>query len=135
MRLDYEGILDRIFESKFGRRWIRDRERDLRDEIEFYGRELSEKEWRSNLLSNFFEQDLPEIVEVLPEIWEEVQEEVRSRVESGPLHSVKDFEGYIESGSWRDHVVVLFSLPSYLGDLESDLHKVLEKRFQWEEGA
>jgi hypothetical protein len=126
-----KSMLERIFNSDFARQWIERREGDINGEVEFYGRQLTEAEWRKDLVSEFFEQDLEKIVAVLPEIWTQVKEEATDALDSYVLESPEKLEEYVLSHAWTEGLRVPFSLTAYLEGLEKALQKTLKPRLDW----
>jgi hypothetical protein len=121
-----KSMLKRIFESDFAKEWTKTRQENLKEEIEFYGRERTEQEWQSDLLSEFFEQDLKDIVKVLPEIWGSIKEHVQSAVYD-VLEKAETFEEHVHSGTFAEYVIVPFKLSKYLENVEDELQKVLKQ--------
>ena len=111
----YKSMLQRMFDSDYAKKWMKELEEDKEEEVEFYGRELTEQERKTNLLDNFFEQDLKDIVAVLPELWEEIKEEVKGELEYTVLESPEKLEEHIGGGLYQT-VNVPFSLSKYLGN-------------------
>ena len=109
-------MLQRIFDSDYAKKWMKELEEDKEEEVEFYGRELTEQERKTNLLDNFFEQDLKDIVAVLPELWEEIKEEVKGELEYTVLGSPERLEEYVTGPTWTEFLEVPFSLSKYLGN-------------------
>jgi len=120
-----EFMLKRIFESDYAKEWIKNRQENIKDETEFYKRELTEEEWKSNLVSEFLEQDLKDIVAVLPEVWQEIQEQVKDELEAVLCEPGK-LEEYIGLGFGKSHLDVPFSLEEYLNKLDRELQKTLK---------
>lgn len=122
-----KSMLKCIFESDFAKEWIKTRRENLKEEVEFYGRERTEQEWKSDLLSEFFEQDLTEIVKVLPEIWGSIKEHVQSAVHD-VLEKPETFEEHVHSGTFTEYVEAPFKLSRYLETVEDELQKVLKQQ-------
>ena len=122
----YKSMLQRMFDSDYAKKWMKELEEDKEEEVEFYGRELTEQERKTNLLDNFFEQDLKDIVAVLPELLEEIKEEVKGELEYTVLESPEKLEEHIGGGLYQT-VNVPFSLSKYLGNIQDDLQKTLKK--------
>lgn len=130
MPLDYEAMLTRILESDFGKAWIRDRKENLKDEVEFYGSPLSERQWKENLVSNFFEESFEVISKVLPELWPEICGIVRDVLDWDVLEKPETFEEFVHQGFGAATVQIPWSLDEYLHGLERELCKVLKARFE-----
>jgi len=118
-----KSMLERIFNSDFAKQWIADR--DLEDEKEFYGTERTEQEWKSDLITEFFEQDLKDIVAVLPEVWEAIKERVKDETEE-VLSKPEEFEEHIASHFGTQRIEVNFNLSQYLENLEDDLDQTMK---------
>jgi hypothetical protein len=120
-------MLKKIFDSDFAKEWIRDRQKNLKEEVEFYGRELTELEWKSNLISDFFDEDFSKICAVLPEIWNDVKERVKDALDD-VLKSPKTFEDAVTRHMFSECVEVPFKLSGYLEDLMDELLETLKKQ-------
>jgi len=125
--------LQRILNSDYAKQWIKDREADSEFFYEKQSlKEVPEKQWKSDLLSDFFEdQDLEDIVKVLPEIWNDIKEQVKEELEYTVLDNPKTFEqhaGYSTYG--YGYVKIDFSLAEHLGSIEEELQKILEKQLE-----
>lgn len=120
-----KSMLERIFNSDFAKQWIKDR--DVKSEIEFHGRELTEQEWKSDLLSEFFEQDLKDIVAVLPDVWEDIKEHAKDELESTVLESPEQLEEHTGSHFGSQHINVPFSLEEYVTHLDNELTNTMKQ--------
>lgn len=123
-----KSMLERIFNSDFAKRWIDGR--DVKGEIDFHGRELTEQEWKSDLLSEFFEQDLKDIVAVLPDVWEDIKEQAKDELESIVLESPEQLEEHIHSHFGSQHINVPFNLEEYLTHLDNELTNTMKKELE-----
>ncbi|MBA7692036.1 hypothetical protein ES703_100594 [subsurface metagenome] len=119
---EYKEMLELIFNSDFAKEWIKEREKDLQEEKEFYGRELTEKEWKLNLIDEFLGEDLKNIVAVLPDLWERIQEEAKDNLED-ILDNPTRLEEHITR---RGYLETNFKLNDFLGEIEDDLAKTLK---------
>jgi hypothetical protein len=120
-------MLKKIFDSDFAKEWIRDRQKNLKEEVEFYGRELTELEWKSNLISDFFDEGFSKICAVLPEIWNDVKERVKDALDD-VLKSPETFEDAVTGHMFSECVEVPFKLSGYLADLRDELLETLKKQ-------
>ena len=120
-------MLKKIFDSDFAKEWIRDRQKNLKEEVEFYGRELTEMEWKTNLIGDFFDEDFSKICVVLPEVWEEVKERVKDALED-VLNSPETFEDAVTGHMFSECVEVPFKLSGYLEDLMDELLEILKNQ-------
>ena len=120
-----KSMLERIFNSDFAKEWIQNRQETLKEEVEFYGKERTEEEWKSDLLGEFFSESLEKIVAVLPEVWQDIKEQVKGELDD-VLESPETFEQYVGGHTFIEHVEVPFKLSRYLESLEDDLQKTLE---------
>jgi hypothetical protein len=124
-------MLNLILNSDFARDWIKNREANLQDEINFYGHILTEKEWKTDLVNNFFEQTWAKIVKVLPDIWYDIQARVRDTLDWKVLYKAEEFDDYVGYGAFSsEYVSVPFDLSKYLGELEQEILKTLASNEQ-----
>jgi hypothetical protein len=123
--MDYADMVRRILNSEYGRSWIRDREAEREGEVKFYGRELTEEEWKENLVESFLEEPLELIVKVLPEVWEEIKEQVDEKLHSEVLRSPGDLEDSVAGGAFTGHVKVLWDMSDYFEGLKKNLRKAI----------
>jgi hypothetical protein len=119
-------MLNRILKSKFAKDWVKERNKDLQREIDFSDRERTENDWQPDLINDFFHQPLPQIVKVLPEIWEDVKHRVMLDVKYDVLDKVESFEDYVNSSGFSSHIDVLFDLNQYLDETMEAVLNVLE---------
>ena len=120
-----KSMLERVFNSDFAKKWIK--ERDIKEEVEFYGKERTEQEWKSDLLTEFFEQDLKSIATVLPEIWEEIKEAVKEELECTVLENPEKFERQTSYLIGRGCIKIDFNFSGHLEYVENDLQKLLKQ--------
>ena len=121
-----KSMLERIFNSDFAKEWIKTRQENLQDEREFYKRELTEQEWKSNLVTEFLEQELKDIVAILPEVWEEIKEQAKEEL-LDILDEPETLEEYTTSHFGTSHITVPFSLEDYLNRLDHELQKTFKE--------
>jgi len=127
-----KSMLERIFNSDFAKQWKENRADNIGEEVRFYGKELTEDEWKSNLLSEFFEQDLKDIVAVLPDVWEDIKEQAKDELESIVLESPEQLEEHIDSHFGSQHINVPFNLEEYLTRLDNELTNTMKKELEQE---
>lgn len=116
-------IVDAVLSSEYARK--QRAERNVKDEIEFYGTPRRAMDFESDNINGFFEQDLEEIVKV-PDVWEWLKDRVRDEVDgvwsdSKTLLKRLDKHGYIVSEE------TVFDM---LENLSNTLIKLYEKRLR-----
>ena len=117
---EYENWLKKILESDFAKEWIQDDKNDSESVTH-----RSDFQKKSDLIYNFFEQELPEIIQVLPEIWEEIKSGIEDAVDDNILDTP---EGLLNQMNYRKQIIVPYDLDDFLGDMIIVLTNTLKQQ-------
>jgi len=117
-----EQILDDILETDFIKTMRK--QRDVKGEIDFYGVQRRKTDFELEILDEFFEQDLGEILKV-ENIWRWIREEVRDEIE----WITSDKGTFLRNG--LDFIIEDY-VNGMLGDLADELHNLYRERLDAE---